>query len=263
MNQFKDAAPPPPPPKSSGAGVPILIIVVVTGFALLLVAGCVLVPVALLLPAIQAARDAARMAQCVNNMKQVSVALRMYEEAHGAYPPAVVTDENGKPMHSWRVLILPYLERQDLYQRYDMSEPWNGPNNSKLLAEMPSAFKCPAAGDHAPGETGIQVITGEETMFPPTGGVRRSDVKDGESNTILLIEAGKTPVKWLEPSDFDFSRLEQGETPQGEHRHLILGTADMSILRVDRNADPNVLKELATRAGSEAVDMSAIQYQMP
>src|SRR5438105_1376638 len=87
---------------------------------------------ALLLPLVSSARPAARRNACGNNMKQIELALLNYHDANKSFPPAYVADAEGKPMHSWRVLILPYLERNDLYQQYDFNEPWNGPHNSRL-----------------------------------------------------------------------------------------------------------------------------------
>ena len=79
-------------------------------------------------------RESGRRAQCRNNLKQIVLALQSYHQANGCFPPAYIADKNGKPMHSWRVLILPYLDRNALYKAYNFSEPWDGPNNKKLLA---------------------------------------------------------------------------------------------------------------------------------
>ena len=66
-----------------------------------------------------------------------------YHGKNKHFAPAYVADENGKPMHSWRVLLLPMLEQQALYESYDFDEPWNGPNNSRLLAQTPPSYQCP------------------------------------------------------------------------------------------------------------------------
>ena len=80
-------------------------------------------------------------AQCANNLKQIAMALHNYAADYQALPPAFVADATGKPMHSWRVLILPYLEQQALYAQYNLSEPWDGPNNIQLLDKVPSYFE--------------------------------------------------------------------------------------------------------------------------
>ena len=73
----------------------------------------------------------------LNNLKQIAMALQCYHQANGCFPPAYIADKTGKPMHSWRVLILPYLDRDDLYKAYNFTEPWDGPNNKKLATSRP------------------------------------------------------------------------------------------------------------------------------
>src|SRR5579872_1042254 len=100
----------------------IVAIVLAGAFGLIIVCGGILA--GFTLPAIQAAREAARRAQCANNLKMIGLALAQYESQYGRFPPAYIADADGKPMHSWRVLILPYLDEESLYSEYDFSEPW-------------------------------------------------------------------------------------------------------------------------------------------
>src|SRR5690349_18772074 len=97
------------------------------------VLGVIALLVALLLPANRSAGPAARRSQCVNNLKQIAMALHDYEQAHNALPPAYTVDALGRPLHSWRTLILPYLEQEPLYKTIDLSKPWNDPANAKAL----------------------------------------------------------------------------------------------------------------------------------
>ena len=92
---------------------------------------------------VKQAREAAQRSTCKNNLKQIGLALHNYHDRYQSFPPAFVADENGKPMHSWRVLLLPYLDQADLYARYNFNEPWNGPNNLKLGDEIPEVYGCP------------------------------------------------------------------------------------------------------------------------
>ncbi len=108
---------------------------------MLLVCSCL---ICLLLPGISFAREAARRAQCTNNIKQLAFALHNYHDAYGQFPPAFVPDQDGRPIHSWRVLILPFIEQQGLYQQYEFAEPWDGPNNRRLLSQIPSLYRCPS-----------------------------------------------------------------------------------------------------------------------
>jgi hypothetical protein len=100
----------------------------------------------LLLPAVEAAQEAARRMQCSGNLCAISLGLHNYHDHYGCFPPAIVKDADGKPMHSWRVLLLPFLSEYNLYNKYRMDEPWDGPNNRKLLGSMPSVYRCPSAG---------------------------------------------------------------------------------------------------------------------
>ena len=116
---------------------------------LLVVIAIIAMLVTLLLPAVQAAREAARRTQCINNLKQIQLAILNYESANGHMPPAYTVDENGNPMHSWRVLILPYMEEVGVYDRYDLSEPWDSPANLALTQSyIPPQYQCPS---NAPG----------------------------------------------------------------------------------------------------------------
>ena len=116
---------------------------------LLVVIAIIAILVALLLPAVQQAREAARRTQCKNNLKQIGIALHSYHDVYKTFPPAYIPDEDGKPMHSWRVLILPFIEQQALYEQYDFNEPWDGPNNSQLANVVISVYQCPSSPNPA------------------------------------------------------------------------------------------------------------------
>ena len=110
------------------------------------------VAAAVLLPATQRARQSARRAAGMNNMKQIGLAMMVYHEHHGNFPPAFTTDADGKPLLSWRVQILPYVEEQELYDRFRQDEPWDSPHNRQLIELMPAALKAPGGGGE-PGKT--------------------------------------------------------------------------------------------------------------
>ncbi len=102
--------------------------------------------VALLLPAVQAARQAARRTVSMNNLKQIALAMLNYVEAKGAFPPAYIADKTtGKPLLSWRVAILPYLEREDLFKEFHLDEPWDSQHNKALIPRMPRVYRSPAS----------------------------------------------------------------------------------------------------------------------
>ena len=122
-----DVAPPRKPTSSTSTVVIVILVFMVAGLL-----GCGGILVALLLPAVSAAREAARRTQCMNHLKQVALALHNYHDVFQAFPPAYTVDEDGKPLHSWRTLILPYLEQAALYEQIDLSKPWDAPENRHL-----------------------------------------------------------------------------------------------------------------------------------
>ncbi|NQT16936.1 MAG: DUF1559 domain-containing protein, partial [Planctomycetes bacterium] len=171
------AAPVAPAKSSTSVGFIVLIVVLAIGGLLL----CSGIPIALLLPAVQAAREAARRSQCTNNLKQIGLAMHNYHDAYKCFPPAYIPDEDGQPMHSWRVLILPFMEQGYLYEQYNFDEPWDSPGNQALAASMSNVFQCPSS---PPGlsETGYAVISGPGALFDGPNALRLRDVTDGTSN---------------------------------------------------------------------------------
>jgi hypothetical protein len=143
------------------------------------------------------------------NLKTIALAMHAYAEAHeGRLPPAVLRDTQGKPLLSWRVLILPYLEEDRLYQQFHLDEPWDSPHNVALLSSMPRVFSAPTdlpvEARAEPFSTFYQVFTGEGTAFEGYQGLRLpQDFPKGTSNTFLVVEAGQA-VPWTKPDDLSY-----------------------------------------------------------
>ena len=136
-----------------------------------------------------------------NSMRMVGLAICNYEAANGHFPPAYIADENGKPMHSWRVLLLPYLEEEALYKQYDFDEPWDGPNNSKLATKLANN---PFGGfwqEPSDGLTGFKLITGPETAFEKDQSVGYGAIAAGSSNTVFLVDDNSKRINWMSPED--------------------------------------------------------------
>lgn len=250
------AAPVAPAKSSTSVGFVVLIVVLVLG-ALLLCSG---IPIALLLPAVQAAREAARRSQCSNNLKQIALAMHNYHDAYGTFPPAFIPDEDGRPMHSWRVLILPYLEQGYLYEQYNFDEPWDSPANLALTFAMPSVYQCPSSLHSSdPAETSYAVIQGPGALFDGPNAYQLRDVTDGTSNTIMVVEAAGSGIQWTEPRDLDLEQLALriGGPPGGirsEHPGGVNVTiADGSVRFLAETIDPTMLEALITKGGGEAV----------
>ncbi|MFH1267616.1 MAG: DUF1559 domain-containing protein, partial [Planctomycetota bacterium] len=252
------AAPFAPPVRPSRRSTPIVLIV------LLVLAGMVFcsgIPIALLLPAIQSAREAARRSQCVNNLKQIGLAMHNYHDAYKCFPPAYIPDENGQPMHSWRVLILPYLECGTLYDQYDFDEPWDSPANLALADSMPGVYGCPSdPASYGPAETGYAMIVGPKALSDGPTATPMREITDGTSNTILVVEASGCGINWLEPRDLDldeFGLQINGAGAGGIHSYHPGGVnvliSDGSVRFLSETIDTRTLEALITKAGGEVV----------
>jgi hypothetical protein len=173
-----------------------LIIILVLCAVMCLPCGGVLV--ALLLPAVQSAREASRRVQCQNNMKQLALGMLNYEAVHGTFPPAYIPDANGQPKHSWRVLILPYIEQQGLHDSYSYDEPWDGPNNVFLQSLMPEVYACPSDPN---GGCAYHVINVPDGVFDGPKANSAATITDGTSNTVLIVEAVGSGQPWTDPTN--------------------------------------------------------------
>ncbi len=160
--------------------------------------------IALLLPAVQAAREAARRVQCVNNEKLLALGLHNYESVNGTFPPPAILDRAGKPLLSWRVTILPYIDQQALYNEFHLDEPWDSDHNKNLIARMPKTYTCPSRPNPEPGTTNYRIFTGKGTAFDQPEGTKLADITDGLSNTLGLVEA-KEAVIWTKPEGLPFT----------------------------------------------------------
>lgn len=251
-----------PSAKSSSSKMVIIILLVV----LLGGCGCVGVPVAvaLLLPAVQVAREAARSANCASNLKNIGLALHNYHNDHGTFPPAYIADENGRPMHSWRVLILPYMleEEQALYAQYDFNEPWDGPHNRMLMDKCPPRYRCPSS-DLPEGVTGYLAMTGPGLIFDEDHTTSIRNITDGTSNTIMVVEAADAGVNWLEPTDLDIDNISftindpntGAAIASGHVNKANVLYADGSVHQLAVGIDPQMLYALFTKAGGEVVQV--------
>ncbi|MBL9124466.1 MAG: DUF1559 domain-containing protein [Planctomycetaceae bacterium] len=230
------------------------LIPVILGGGCLLMLPIIGILVALLLPAVSAARDAARASQRKNNLKQIAIALLNYESAYRTLPPQYIADEDGRPLHSWRVLILPFLEEQALYAEYDFNEPWDSPKNQQLAARMPRAYLCPGIENPTPGYTSYLASVGPGRAFDGAQACKLTDVADGLSNTIGVLES-TTQVLWLDPLE----GTGPGGPPLGAsspaaHRQgMNVLFLDGSVVNFHGNTSPQVIEALQTIAGGEGV----------
>ncbi|HEY7308173.1 MAG TPA: DUF1559 domain-containing protein, partial [Gemmataceae bacterium] len=241
--------------KAAGAltGKPLAIIGIVLGSLGTL---CMPIPYFFLLinPATSKVREAAARSQSQNNLKQMAIAMHNYNSTYMKLPSAAVGDPTQaegmqKPNLSWRVAILPFIEQQGLYRQFKLNEPWDSPNNIKLLGQMPKIYKLPNDDKTKPDHTHYLVFVGNGAAFEKTRSTRiPGDFQDGTSNTILIVEAEKA-VPWTKPEDIDFN-------PNMPIRPLLstyfssggqAALADGSVKMLTKSISENTLKNAVIR----------------
>lgn len=225
----------------------------------------VAVGAALLLPAIQQAREAARRTQSMNNLKQIGLAMHNFHDTHRAFPAAASTDAKGKARLSWRVYLLPYLDQGILYQEFHLDEAWDSEHNKKLIERMPPTYASPNDDALAKqGKTRYVVPRGAGTLFEDNGkagdgipmGLRLADVPDGPSSTILALEAhADAAVIWTKPDDLviDFKnplKSLTGSRTGGFHALM----CDGAVRFISDKINPETLKLLFTRSDGRPIE---------
>jgi hypothetical protein len=217
----------------------------------------------LLLPAVASAREAAWRSQRMNNFKQIALGLLNYESAKKALPAAANYDANGRPLLSWRVHILPFMEEGALYKEFRLDEPWDSEHNRALIERMPAVFADPDPAVQREiggvGRTTTVVPVGAGTVFDGRNGIKYRDIDDGTANTVLFVQViPERAVVWTKPEDWevDFTDPLWGVRPPDDGRGSVFAAArcDGSVHLFNGNIDPQVWAALLTRAGDEAID---------
>ena len=223
--------------------------------------------------------------QSIERMQKVARAFVAYYTAHQQYPPAAVVGPDDKPWHSWRALLLPYLEDQkELAEQYDLSQPWDSEHNQRLLGKMPEPYADPFAGEGEGSFTNVAALVGEDAAFPAhecklkdaeavmkfskhpksfrhgAGAVALHYVLDGHRSTIMLASVGATRrIPWLQPVDL---RLTAASKPRGGFAFLrqsggqaaaLVLFADMRSALLPAAADDELVRAMCTASGEDAV----------
>jgi hypothetical protein len=239
-------------PKSRPASQLLQIVILVVALGGILIG--------LLMPAVQSGPGAGR-AQCSNNLKQIGLALANYYDDYHALPPAYVADRHGRPMHSWRALLLPYFGGA-LARQYNFDEPWDGPHNRTLIGQMPDALRCPNDKDAPAGTTNYVAVTGERTAWPYDKSRTHQEFSDGLSHTAVVVEVTGLNIPWTDPRDLDFDLLDftvGSETTYGvkgnHHGGASVLLGDGAVAYLPPTSPPDLLRSLLTIAGGETVRM--------
>lgn len=225
------------------------------------------VAVALLLPAVQAARTAARRIQGVNNVKQIVLGVHNFHDTYNGMPPAYIPDANDKPGLSWRVAILPFIEQQNLYNQFKMDEPWDSEHNKKLIPLMPKVYRSETSRAE-PGKATYLGIGGPKGMFvPPAGkgkmwkpGITFAAVTDGLSNTAMIVEvADDAAVIWTKPDDFIPNEKDPfkgvGFVRNGGSELVTVGMADGSVRSLTRTISAKTWLLMLDKADGMVVEI--------
>ncbi len=218
-------------------------------------------------PYIQLARDASLQHQCMQNLKRIGIALHAYHAEWHCFPPAFVADESGEPMHSWRVLLLPYLDHQELYDQYRFDETWTSPHNLSVAKEMPSVYRCPEDQSREPSDTSYLMLVGPGAFSEGATPITISDITDGADCTIAVVERTECGIGWTRPRDLDTDEMsyalngEEALCPRSHHLNNVdVLFADGTVRALNEpmswdGLDPDLIRTFTTR---DADDQRAV-----
>jgi hypothetical protein len=219
------------------------------------------------LDGLKARRDKAA---CMNNLQLLATALNAYAAQHGSYPTPTVYDANGKPLYSWRVLILKQLGEHSLAAAFKLDEAWDSASNIQLLGQRcPRVFISPGVPmSRGISETNYFLLTGPGTLFPPSGPLSPNNITDGGANTLLIVESENSFAEWSRPIDIDVSKLDTNIGSTG--LNTIGGTHAGGATAVFANATPawlpddltpGIVDALISPNGGEPVDPTRFELR--
>ena len=195
----------------------------------------------------------------MSNLKQIAIAMHNYHDTYKTFPPAYLADKEGKPLLSWRVAILPFIEQRALYQQFHLDEPWDSPHNRKLAQVVVATFRSPNSMA-PPGKTNYLAIRHERSIFPGATPIRMASITDGTSNTILVVEANDAAaVEWTRPDDL----VPNPQNPVGglvgmRPGGFVVALADGSVRFLPESVAPATLWAFFTRDGGEVVTIDGL-----
>lgn len=201
--------------------------------------------------------------KCRAQLTQLGIAFANYHDEHRCFPPAYVADQDGQPMHSWRVLLLRSFKNPEmdaLYDAYNFDEPWNGPHNRLLADKIPDVYRC-GAEPATTNSTSYLAVVDPRTVWPGADCVKQRNITDGSLNTIMLFEVADSKINWLDPRDLTFeealelARFRSSHANQSGHQregtHVLC--ADGICHWLPDKTEPELIRKLLTRAGDEVI----------
>jgi hypothetical protein len=227
------------------------------------------VPIALaaLVPAVRSAEQARARARAGSNLSQIGLAFHKFHDVNKRFPTDI-RSKDGKPLLSWKVAILPFLEQNELFKEFKLDEPWDSAHNKALIPRMPTVFAVPDEPLGEPGQTSYRGFSGTGAIFDPIvpEGIAITDIMDGTSNTIAVVEA-REAVPWTKPgSDLGFEndpthpeKLKAALEQLGGHSRGGFSAVfcDGAPRFVKSSISLITLQALITRAGGEVISSDA------
>ncbi|MCA9200976.1 MAG: DUF1559 domain-containing protein, partial [Planctomycetales bacterium] len=181
--------------------------------------------------------------QTLNTVKQIALAHINFESTYGSFIPNASYDQNGRPLLSWRVYLLPYFEYQSLYEQFHLDEPWDSPHNIKLVEKMPEVFRSRGLETDTSGKTCYLVPTGPGTLFDGQQGKLMKEVRDGFSRTLLLVEVSpEYAVPWTKPADWP---LDASWLVRSDDESFVFARADASAGAMPPETSEQELRDMA------------------
>lgn len=194
-----------------------------------------------------------RLINASNRLKQLAIAMHNFYDSHNSFPDSDGFQES-KGNLSWRVHLLPYLGEVELYQKFQLDEPWDSENNKPLIQEMPDVFRV--AGVEEPGKTSVHVLTGEGMPFGGEEPVQFNAVTDGTSNTIMTVVAGTdTAQEWTKPGGLEIDSEAPLKALGNVGDQFLVGFMDGSVTALDAKIDPETFLHAAQHQDGNLVDI--------
>jgi hypothetical protein len=209
-----------------------------------------------LFDAIEERKDGIERTRIGSNLHNILIALINYHDTFTTFPPHAIYSKDGKPLLSWRVAILPFIEQDNLYKQFKLDEPWDSAHNKKLIDKMPKLYRSPKIQDKRAGLTTYVAPIHKDFLFTGTAkGLQFKDITDGTSNTAILVDvADEAGVIWTKPDDLVVSQKDPWKGILGHYPGFALfGMADASVRRIPKTVAGKTLWALFTRNGGEVI----------
>ncbi len=212
-----------------------------------------------------AVERAAPRRRCADNLQQIAFALVSYHDVYGCFPPAYLADEDGRPEHSWRVLILPYLGQNDLYDQYHFAEPWDGPNNRKLADLGTPVFTCPEDSQSLSTTTNYLAVVGPHAAWLGSESTSLADFADEWDGVLHVVEVADSNIHWMEPRDLHATwipptvnapRSQAISSPHLSGANAAFANGQVRFL--SNNVSKEDLRAMFTRSGGEPIDIDDV-----